>query len=342
MGNLILAGQQYAAASPDSSTLATTALGLSSGQTASFTTQSSFSIDDVAWQTSFHHDDVNGRIHLFGKRQAAPTSWHHQYYTVSSNTWGNLTTGMWNNEGHVYGNSTMDYATGDVYISRNCINGTDFPRRVRWWKHSLSNWASVAPATQDIYGGAMNDTPNGLVWHPNLYGTGDGGLIWGDQVSFHYWRKSTDAVSRRAIGTDEYGTKEGDGTYWPAQDAVYIGGSVPSGHWAKITPNPSPGGAPVFTDLGTPPLTLQGASWSGGGTFGSVHVHPGNPNKLVILSTTSSAMYTSTNGTSWTESTHPFTRMPRVICSLRAGYGCFWAIGVDGSGQFSTLWRPPV
>jgi hypothetical protein len=37
---------------------------------------------------------------------------------------------------------------------------------------------------------------------------------------------------------------------------------------------------------------------------------------------------------------HPFTRVPRVLSALRAGWGCIWAVGVDGHGHFSTLWKP--
>lgn len=323
------------------SLLAQACAALSSGQSATFAAiaQSNFNADDVAWQTAFYHDDLHDLLHLMAKRQNDDEAWGHQVCDIATTTWGQLSSGMWDNAGHVYGNSAIDFATGDFFQSRNCINGTDAPRRVRWWKYSLQDWSSLAPVSQDIYDGAMNDTPNGLVWHPNLYGVGDGGLIWGDQVSFHYWRKSTDAVSRRAIGTDEYGTKEGAAVYWPAQDCALIGGSTPGGSLARIDPNG--GGAPILTDLGAPVIRVQGASHLAGPGFGSLHVHPGNPNKVLIVETAGSNVYESTDGENWTQITdHPFTIEPRVVCSLRGSLGCMLEIGA--SGTTPRLWRPPV
>lgn len=339
-----LAGQAIAVAlgtigAPAGSALATAAAGLSSGQSVSFSPQSSFSIDDLEWQTSFHHDDLNGRIHLMGKPQNAAQAWGHQYYTIATNTWGTLTDGMWNNDGHIYGNTAIDYTTGDLFQLRNLAGENG--RRARWWKHSLQNWNSLAPVSQDIYGGAMNDTPNGLAFHPNLYGSGVKGLIWADQVSVLCHRFSNDSVQRIAVGTDDYGTKEGAGVYWPAQDCVLIGGSHPSGHLARIDPNG--GSTPTLTDLGQPTIRVQGASSLSGAGFGSLHVHPGNPSKVIIVETIGQRVYESSNGTSWTRvADHPFNRVPRVVCSLRGSLGCLWAIGRDASGNFGRLYRPAI
>jgi hypothetical protein len=330
-----------------SSALALACAALSSGQSATFASgaQSEFSEDDVAWQTAFYHDDLHGLLHLMAKPQNAASAWGHQIYDIAAGTWGNLSDGMWNNDGHIYGNTAIDFDTGDIYQSRNNAGtGTpDFGRRARWWKYSEQDWDSVAPVSQDIYSGAMNATPNGLAWHPNLFGTGDGGLIWGDQVSFLYWRKSNDAVSRRAIGTDEYGARESGAVYWPAQDAVLIGGSrVPDiSNLAMITPNPTPGGDPVLTDLSAPPMSVRGGSHSSSGVFGSIHVHPGNPNKVLILESAGSDAYESTDGENWTQiGDHPFTLEPRVVCSLRGNLGCMLAVGAVSTTP--RLWRPPT
>lgn len=324
---------------PPGTALALAAAALSSGQSASFTQQTSFSEDDIAWQTAFYHDEVRRRVHLMAKRQNDADAWGHQYYDEVSDTFGHETASMWNNDGHVYGNTAYDPATGDVFQLRNLAGENG--RRARWWKHSLQNWNSLAPVSQDIYNGAMNDTPNGLAWHPNLFGPGDGGWAWGDQVSFLFWRKNTDAVSRRSIGTDEYGAKEGAAVYWPAQDCLVMGGSTPSGHLARIDANG--GDIPIVTDLGVPVIRTQGASHEGGGGFGSLHVHPGNASKLILVETAGPRAWTTTNGSSWTQvSNHPFTRVPRVVCSTRGGYGVLWAIGRDDTGNFSTIYKPAV
>jgi hypothetical protein len=323
----------------DESALAIAAAGLSAGQSVSFSPQSSFEVNDLEWQTAFYHDDVNGRVHLMGKPQNSDSAWSHQYYDIATDTWGNVTNGMWNNTGHIYGNTAIDYATGDLFQSRNCINAVDNPRRVRWWKHSLQDWSSLAPVSRDIYDGSMNDTPNGLAFHPNLYGVSVKGLVWGDQISVHCHRFSNDSVQRIQVGTDEYGAKEGGAVYWPAQDCVLIGGSAPNGHLARIDPNG--GGTPTLTDLGQPPIRVQGASSLSGSGFGSLHVHPGNPNKVLIVETIGQRVYESSDGSSWTRvDDHPYTRVPRVACSLRASLGCLWAIGRDVSGNFGRLYRP--
>lgn len=316
---------------PSLSQLATAAAALSAGQSADFTAgaQSNFTADDLAWQTACYHDDLHDLIHLMAKRQNDADAWGHQIFAVSPNTWGSLSEGMWNNDGHVYGNTAIDYTNGDLFQSRN-ISGPDNGRRARWWKHAQQNWNSLAPVSQNIYAGTMNDTPNGLAFHPNLYGIGQKGLVWGDQVSFHCLNFATDAVTRIAVGTDEYGAKEGAAVYWPAQDCVIMGGSTPSGSLGRIDPN---GGAtPTLTDLGTPVIRTQGASHEVGAGFGSLHVHPGNPNKLLIVETSSSKVYSSSDGSNWTQvADHPFTVEPRVVCSLRGGLGCLYAIGAAGT-----------
>lgn len=317
------------------SQLATACAALASGANAAFSAgaQSSFSDADLAWQTNFHHDTVNGRVHLMGKPANNDTAWKHQIYTVATGTWAADTRGIssWNAFGHIYGNFGMDYDTGEVYQARGALNSQ---RKVARWTNA-AGWALVPSG--DLYPGALADIPNGVAYHPNLYGPGDGGACIETQFRVCFWRKSTSAVANIAHGEDAYGNKEGIGVYWAAQDAVYLG----CGPLLRITPNSTPGGTPVATAMPDTPIEVGGHSHEGGGTFGSLHVHPGNPNKLLLVSTTTQAAYTSTNGSTWTQiGNHPFTLMPRVVCSLRGGLGCLWAIGRSGGTHYSQLWKP--
>jgi hypothetical protein len=324
---------------PASSLLATAAAALSPGQSANFAAglQSNFTDDDLAWQTAFYHDDLHGLIHLMGKRQNADSSWGHQIYPVTSSTWGQHSSGMWRNVGHIYGNTAMDFTTGDVFQTRSALNGDApgplNPKKASWWKHAEQAW-SFMPV--DITAGGLEDIANGVAWHPHLFGTNDGGLCWNDQSLVFVWRKSNNQVY--SIGHDYSGDKEGVGCYWEAQNCVLIGGSAGSGaELIRIDPNGS--GTPICTSMGEPPINVGGHSHLSGAGFGSLHVHPGNPNKVQIMETASNNVYESTDGENWTQvGDHPFTQEPRVICSLRGNLGCYWSIGAD----FSRLWRPPV
>jgi hypothetical protein len=335
------------ACTPDNSSLAGSCSALSSGQSRDFSNgaQSSFSQADVEWESAFYHDDAHGLVHLMGKPANQDQGWKHQYFDVSTDRWTVVGSGMWDNPGHIYGNFTMDFATGDCYVTRGGADypsGRDFARRARCWKYSQKGqgsgaWNNTAPVGADYWIGGDNSFVshmNGVTYHPHLYGQNDGGLIVDSQFVTIFWRKSTDGVQRVSHSGDAYGDLEGAGVYWPARNIALVGGS--HGHnLARVTPNGT--GTPTVQNAGRPPISTGG---HGGGTgFGSLHVHPGNPQKLLLLETYGSRAFTTTDGSSWTQiGSHPFSFEGRVLCSLRGGLGCMWAIGASRS----VLWRPPV
>lgn len=340
-----------------SGTLPQACAALSAGQSADFPAgaQTAFIQDDLEWQSVFHHDDTHGLIHLMGKPANTDNAWKHQYYTIATNAWTVVSNGMWNNSGHIYGDFAMDFTSGDLYqIRATNITGSgtvDQPGRAGWWRYATKTWG-YAPVNQDIFSpiSGMDQKANGCAYHPNLFGPGDGGMIWNEQISIHFWRKSTDAVSTKTLTYGAYGELYGMGVYWPAKDFVLIGGAWEStgnvrGHLLKVSANPTAGGAPVITDWGLPPINTEGGSraYVPPGGMGTLHVHPLDPNRLVILDSIGQSCYTSTDGQNWTQvADHPFTRLPRVVCSLRGGLGCFWAVGVDNTNgsSISTLWKP--
>lgn len=319
--------------------LAQACASLSAGQSADFAAgkQSMMGDADLAWQTAFYHDDLHGLIHLMGKPANDDTNWRHEYYTVSTGKWTSVGSGMWNNPGHIYDNLTIDWTTGDIFQVRggaDSSGGRDNYRRAAWWKYSTKTWGYT---TTDIYSGAFESHANGAAWHPNLYGPGDGGLIWDTQQRTCFWRKSTGAV--QSVSHDFFGEYIGVGQYWPALDKAIIGGSG-GGQLAIVSPNG--GGTPTVTAVGRPPIETSGNSYLSSTAFGSMHVHPSKPGTMLILERKGShRVFASTDGRSWSQSgTHPFTTDPVVICQLRGGLNTFWGVGCSGSTQISKLWKP--
>jgi hypothetical protein len=327
------------ACTPSNLALAQACAALSAGQSVDFTLgkQSAMGDADLAWQTAFYHDDAHGLIHLMGKPANDDTNWQHQYYTVSTGQWTVVGRGMWSNPGHIYGNMSIDWTTGDVYQVRggaDSSSGRDNYRRAARWLYSTKQWGYTST---DIYSGALESHANGAAWHPNLYGPGDGGLIWDTQQRTCFWRKSNGAVQDVSHGF--FGEYIGVGEYWPAQDKAVIGGAS-GGQLALVSPNG--GGTPIVTPVGVPPVETAGNSYETASNFGSLHVHPSNPGKLLILERKGShRVFTSTDARNWTQTgTHPFTVDPVVICQLRGGLNAFWGVGCSGSTQISKLWKP--
>jgi hypothetical protein len=320
--------------------LASLANQLGPGESISFPAgnQSRYTQNDLEWQSNFYHDVTTGRIHLMGKPANANSSWRHQYYSMANGSWTSVTSGIsgWNYFGHIYGNNAIDESTGDLYQVVGGLNSNGDTRKAWRYRRGTGIWDSRAPVNGTFTSGSMNDTANGAAWHPHLFGQNDGGLVIDQQISTLYWRKSDDSMQEVGHSSNTFGRKEGVGIYWPAADAVFVGGSD-GGALAKI--DRGSGSTPNRITLNRPPIHLEGSSSTGSG-FGSLHVHPGNPNKLLIVETVGRRAWTSTDGNSWTQvSNHPFGRFPRVVCSLRANLNCLWAVGNDG-GNFSELWKP--
>lgn len=323
------------------SDLATAAAQLSIGEFIEFVAgrQSAFSTPTLEWQSNFYHDPANNVVHLLGKPANANSAWQHQYFTISTSQWTNITgtsgIGNWSYYGHIYGNTAFDETTGDLYQTVG-IDGSSDSKKAWRFRRSTGRWDRRAPESGTYTSTALNDTCNGAAWHPNLFGPGDPGLVIDQQVVTLYWRKATDTMYQQSHTSNAYGRKEGIGIYWPAQDVVIVGGSTGDA-LARVESNGAQ--TPIRTNLNPPPITTSGQS-SLSSTFGSLHVHPGNPNKLLLVETVGPRAWTSMDGNNWTRiGDHPFNRKPRVVCSLRNGLGCLWAIGNDGS-NFSQLWKP--
>jgi hypothetical protein len=300
--------------------------------------------DDAAlsWQTAFYHGVRTGRLHIMGKRANA-TQWKHAHCRLGANVWTDTGASLlFGDFGHVYGNHTIDPETDDQYILQGTFN---IEKRPYKWSAATQTWALFGTP----YSGATESHMNGAAVHPHLFGRNRRGLVADMQAFGFYWDLTTGAVT--TWGHLAFaGEREGAGVYWPAHNCVMIGGSpvAGSGVLHRITPNLTPGGTPVVANMGVPPIPVRGGTHVGGGTFGSIHIHPGNPNKLLLISTVTQAYYTATmSGSTLTWSgpfTHPFTSTPRVVCSLKAGFGCMMSIRPSPLGVIGPfdLFRPPV
>jgi hypothetical protein len=315
-----------------------------------------FAFDEgqMAWQHAFYHDAIRGRLHLMAKTANSDTDWDHQWCRIGATAgatpvWQTASFGLSTSLGHIYGNSCLDDSTGDMYYVTGQMDGTgsDLNKRIRVWNAVTKTWSR---GTVDVFSGGLVSHSNGLVYHPHAYGRNDGGCIIDQEFRTMCWRKSTntmDAIGNVGHGDDQYGNKEGAGVYWPAKNIALVGGSDGSGGakpMIRVTPSATAGQSPTFSTNGTlTPIRVQGSSHQTSGVFGSIHVHPNNPNKLMILQTDQSGQgcWESSDALTWTRrADHPFAFAPRVVCSLRGGWGAFLCLSVVGTTKRAQLWKP--
>jgi hypothetical protein len=333
-----------------SSALATAIAALSAGQSATFSggTGSGIGINQFEWQARFHYDAVNGVCQAMGKDAAGQTNtWIHRTYNIATNSWSTPNFSGWggNGTGHVYDNFTFDPATGDCYIVAGI--GTNelqkYTRATNTWSTVLSNVFQPGPPAGYI------DPINGVCWHPNLFGTGDGGVVMtagtnGNDAGFVYWRKSTGARTQVNTSIDA-GNQQGCGVFFANINKAIMGGqSSTSGgsntaNHVLITPNVAAGGTPTAASVGTPPIKTGGDSHLAS-NFGSVHQHPGDPTRMLLLERIGSGrrVWQSTDGDAWTLKayTHPFSITSGITIASLYPLGALWAI----NASTSVLWKP--
>lgn len=333
----------------DNTALAVAAAALSSGQSATFASGANpyLFLNDLEWQTNFVYDPIHKLAHAVGK-PVGDTAWQPTHYDQATNTWSTDGT-MWNNLGHVYGNFNIDPATGNLYVARGgFFGGGDHSKQVARWDRSTATWG-YAPTAGNVSAATLDDIGNGLAYHPNLYGTGDGGFCMDLQHRTILWRESNDTPDDTNTHDESlYGAVEGAACYVSGLDAVFLGGSTNGSTSTpqallKITQGPT------LTQMPAPPVDCGGHSReSAGHTFGSLHQHPTNANALIIVETNGTHWHQSTDGANtWSDmGTHPFnnaTQFPRILSSIPA-YGVIWALFCPSDGNnsqaSSILWKP--
>jgi hypothetical protein len=325
------------------SAIETACYALAPGASASFAggVQSQFNDAELTWQTSFFVDWTHRRAHLMGKPANASTGWRHQVYDMVAGTWGTEVNPGMDVPGHIYGDLTGDPVSGNVYINpwSGSAGGTN--RRLWQWTYSTGLWDTHYPPSGDSHSGSSDGAPNGTVFHPNLFGTGVGGLVADQYRRTLFVNLTSGAITETPHSDGLYGNGEAAAVYWPAKNAAILGGSTRnSGTENLISVTPNGGGTPTITTLGQPPIRTEGHDFDEAGfQFGSLHVHPGDPTQLLLVESNGSRVWSTVDGTNWTQvEDHPFTAEPRVLATLDRGPGCVWAVSDDTS----VLWRPEL
>lgn len=320
-------------------TIARWAATLSSGQSVSMLTSAggipvvpmpsvNWGVEDFNWQGHFDYDPVNARVLLWGK-QPSGNPYRLQTYSLSSNTWTSAYS-VSSDIGHIYGNNALDPATGDGY-------------QQRWGNNQLLRYDGASgamsfppPSTTGLTLSTSVDAApqNGLGWHPNLYGSGDGGLVLATQSRLVAWRKSTNTWATIETHSNHNNLYYGQAAYLPGSDRlVFI--SQTSQPIRYITPGPV-----VTSASNTLPINVQAG---GSGDRNHLIRHPSNTGKLLVLEypASGSDVYESSNGVNWTQiSDHPFTvgsgSSNITYCSMYE-HGVVW--GLSGTNM-SKLWKP--
>lgn len=323
---------------------------LSAGQSATFAggTGSGISSNQFEWQARAEYDHTNSLVQVMGKDAAGQTNtWIHRTYVAATNSWFVPNFAGWDGDGtgHVYDNCTLDPATGDLYIFAGVGSNAlqKYTRATNTWSTVLSNAFQPGPPS------GLIDPINGVCWHPNLYGTGDGGVIMtagtnGNDAGFVFWRKST-GVRTQVNTTIDAGNQHGCGCYFGAIDRAIMGGqSSTSGgsntaNHVLVAPNATAGGTPTTTNVGQPPLKTGGDSHAES-NFGSVHQHPSDTTRVLLLERIGTArrVWQSTDGNNWTLKAyaHPFPVNHGITIASLYPLGALWAI----SSSASVLWKP--
>jgi hypothetical protein len=329
-----------------SSGLAAAVAALSAGQSVTFAggTGSGISTNQFEWQARFHYDAVNGVCQVMGKDAAGQTNtWIHRTYNIATNSWSAVSLSGWSGAGtgHIYDNFTMDPATGDCYVVAGI--GSNALQKYTRATNSYSTQFS------GLFTGPFIDPINGVCWHDNLFGPGSGGVIItaginGNLAGLVYWRKSNNTVTRVSTSIDA-GNQQGCGCYFPGIDKAIMGGqSSTSGgsntaNHILVTPNTTAGGTPTNASVGAPPIKTGGDSHLAS-NFGSVHPHPSDPSRVLLLERVSTArrVWQSTDGDNWTLKgyTHPFAVNAGITIASLYPLGALWAI----NSSTSVLWKP--
>jgi hypothetical protein len=297
----------------------------------------------IQWMNRFHYDHTHQSAHLIGKDPGSTGSARsNNVYSAADNAW--MTTGAFHIDGvaetgHIYESFAFDPDSRTVYTGR--WNSGDIQS---WtWGAALTSW-QVATTAPFVFS-ATNATQAVLLWHPTLFGTGDGGLIafrltGGANVAIVGWRKSTDTWS--TLGTT---TASGGSPQLGAMEFVRSGGYaiVTSATGSTFRIGAGSGGTAATPEpIANPPIVCRHA----GGTtnVGILIDDPGGAAGPYILEKAGTNRVWRLVGDAWQLQgfTHPFpngtatTNTNWCVASLYP-LGAFW--GVKNSAG-SRLWKP--
>ncbi len=259
---------------------------------------------DISWCSVLSFYDANRKeIQYMGKSQSSQNGRYvHYVYSEASESWRTTGTNLGSGTGHIY-SCGFDPDNGDYFF---LDWGANYVRRFNRASNSWSNTATNG----NLPGG--QDWTAGMVYHPNLFGARDGGLIFcpTGSSSAQVWRRSTNSWSTLNGVSAQNGLNNGaQGIYIPGLDAAMIAGF--SGNVYRI--NAGSGGAigsvENLGDQGTPNIGWTSGPSSGAG---KAVVDPNNSSRVLVLEFGgNSRVWASNNaGDSWSQvGAHPFGSM---------------------------------
>lgn len=269
---------------------------------------------EISWCSILSFYDANRReIQYMTSPQSNRTSndfnYAHYIYSEDNDSWRVTGYDLGNFLGHVY-TCAFDPVNGDFFFLDWDAN------RIRRFDRASNTWTNT-PANNNLPGGYSWSA--GMVYHPNLFGAGDGGLIFCPTFDSNaqVWRRNTDSWStlngvRAANSPDDGGAQ---GIYIPGLDAAMIGTGFNAGSGSPTiyrVDAGSGGNTGSVSNLGNPGTPAIG--WRNGprAGHGKAIVDPNNDSRLLVLEFGgSSRVWASTNaGDTWSEvGNHPFSGM---------------------------------
>lgn len=259
---------------------------------------------DISWCSVLSYYDANRKeIQYMGKSQSSQSGLYcHYVYSEADESWRATGTNLGSGTGHVY-TAAFDPVNGEFFFHNWAASS------VRRYDRADDSWTDT-PSNGNLPGG--NDWTAGMVYHPNLFGSGDGGLIFCPtfDTDAQAWRRSNNTWYTLSNCSAQNGTSNGaQGIYIPGLDAAMIAGFSGSAYRIDAGSGGSIGSATALGDPGTPNI-----GWSSGPSSGSgkAVIDPNNSSRVLVLEFGgSSRVWASTDaGDNWSEvGNHPFMSM---------------------------------
>lgn len=301
------------------------------------------------WCARGHWDPINLRWMIVCKAAESTTTGlepHNLFqFDAAANTvtlpFSSRTLPTGSGTGHGYDSACMDPATGDLYFVPY-----DGDYVIRW---TGSDWVKATGAVTNS-GGAESGGPFGFSWHPNLYGTGDGGIVEIRNSNARAWRKSAGASSNfAAIGTLPYSNIQySQGVYCSALDATVASAGTAGLACFRVDGGTTPVASRMPFDL---PIRCSSSS----GDANLSRLFPTPSGSVAIFESADAArvwrLNTATLQWELQTYTHPLrfaanttspSSWPTIFVST---YGVYWAVRESNSGNStpnSLLWRCPA
>ena len=210
----------------------------------------------------------------------------------------------------------------------------------------LDSWSTTRTARGRF--SSTNATQPVSCWHPNLFGSGDGGLIAihlvsGSNVELAAWRRSTDTWSTiPGSHNDASGGSPQLGAIEYVRGAGFAIATFATGSTFRIGAG-SNGQTATAVQIGNPPIACRHAGSSNVGIL--IDDPSGGPNAYILEKGAGNRVWRYNNG-SWSQRsyTHPLpagsaTSDTNWVVASVYPLGVFWGRS-NRSGSPSLIWRP--